>query len=83
MRLPLADAGEKIWKEKVEGVEQQALGKTVYNQTLARDECADEKAEWVKAELQRMRSLYVMLSSHTQEIGRAVKGIQKRLKENQ
>ena len=32
---------------------------------------ADEKAEWVKAELQRMSSLFAMLSSQVQEIGRA------------
>ena len=38
---------------------------------------ADEKAEWVKAELQRMRSLFAMLSSQVQEIGRRVKAIRK------
>ena len=36
---------------------------------------ADEKAEWVKAELQRMRSLFAMLSSQVQEIGRAVRAL--------
>lgn len=44
---------------------------------------ADEKTEWVRAEVQRMRSLFVMLSSHVQEVGRAVKAIEKKLKENQ
>ncbi|MGZ9067159.1 MAG: hypothetical protein ACXW2I_17725 [Burkholderiales bacterium] len=44
---------------------------------------ADEKAEWVKADLQRMSSLFAMLSSQVQEIGRAVKTIRKKLNENQ
>ena len=44
---------------------------------------ADEKAEWVKAELQRMRSLFVMLSSQVQEIGSTVRAIRKNLRENQ
>ena len=44
---------------------------------------ADEKAEWVKAELQRMRSLFVMLSSQVQEIASRVKAILKNLRENQ
>ena len=53
---------------------------------------ADEKAEWLRAELkqvnslnarlQQMSSLYAMLSSQVQEIGRAVKSIEKRLEEN-
>ena len=43
------------------------------------DRDADEKAEWVKAELQRMRSLFAMLSAQVQDIGRAVKAIEKRL----
>lgn len=53
---------------------------------------ADEKAEWLRAELkqvnslnakvERMSNLYAMLSSQIQEIGRAVKTIQKRLDEN-
>lgn len=43
----------------------------------------DEKAEWVKTEHQRLRSLFVMLSSQVQEIRRAVKAIEKRLKEDQ
>ena len=53
---------------------------------------ADEKAEWLRAELkqvkslnaklQQMSSLYAMLSSQVQEIGRAVKTIEKRLEEN-
>ena len=44
---------------------------------------ADEKAEWVKTELQRMRSLFAMLSSQVQEIGRRVKAIRENLRENQ
>jgi hypothetical protein len=47
------------------------------------DRDADEKAEWVKAELQRMRSLFTMLSAQVQEIGRRVKAIRKNLQENQ
>jgi hypothetical protein len=43
----------------------------------------DEKAEWVKAELQRMRSLFAMLSSQVQEIERSIKAIQQKLKESQ
>lgn len=43
----------------------------------------DEKAEWVKAELQRMSALFAMLSSQVQEIGRKVKAIRMKLKENQ
>jgi hypothetical protein len=43
----------------------------------------DEKAEWVKAELQRMRSLYAMLSSQVREIGRRVKAIRNDLQENE
>lgn len=39
---------------------------------------ADEKAEWLKAELQQMSSLYAMLASQIQEIGRAVKTLEKR-----
>ena len=46
------------------------------------DRDADEKAEWVKAELQRMRSLFAMLSSQVQEIGRRVKAIQNTINEN-
>ena len=44
---------------------------------------ADEKAEWVKAELQRMRGLFAMLSSQVQEIGRRVKAIREKLQQNQ
>lgn len=44
---------------------------------------ADEKVDWVRAELQRMSSLYAMLSSQAQEIGRRVKAIQKKLQESQ
>ena len=47
------------------------------------DNNVDEKAEWVKAELQRMRGLFAMLSSQVQEIQRAAKAIEKRLKEDQ
>ena len=43
----------------------------------------DEKAEWVRAELQRMSALFAMLSSQVQEIGRTVKAIRKKLQENQ
>jgi len=43
----------------------------------------DEKAKWVKTELQRMRSLFVMLSSQVQEIGSRVKAIRKNQRENQ
>jgi hypothetical protein len=50
---------------------------------LWQDRNADEKAEWVKDELQRMSSLFAMLSSQVQEIGRAIKAIEKKLKENQ
>ena len=44
---------------------------------------ADEKADWVKAELQRMSSLFAMLSSQVQEIGRRVKAIRRKLQQNQ
>ena len=47
------------------------------------DKNVAERAEWVKAELQRMRSLFVMLSSQVQDIRRAAKAIEKRLKEDQ
>jgi hypothetical protein len=50
---------------------------------------ADEKAEWLKAELkqvsslkarlQQMSSLYAMLSSQIQEIARAVKAVEKKV----
>jgi hypothetical protein len=43
----------------------------------------DEKAEWVKAELQRMRSLFVMLTFQVQETGGRVKAIQEKLKQSQ
>ena len=43
---------------------------------------ADEKAV-VRAELQRMSALFAMLSSQVQEIGRTVKAIRNKLKENQ
>ena len=43
----------------------------------------DEKAERVKTELQRLRSLFVMLSSQVQETRRAAKAIEERLKEDQ
>ena len=46
------------------------------------DRDADEKAEWVKAELQRMRSLFAMLSAQVQEIGRRLKAIRKTINEN-
>jgi hypothetical protein len=47
------------------------------------DMSPDEKAEWLKADLQRMRSLFVMLSSQVQETGKRVKAIQEKLKESQ
>ena len=50
---------------------------------LWRDISPDEKAESVKAELQRMRSLFVMLSFQVQDTGRRVKAIQEKLKESQ
>jgi hypothetical protein len=56
---------------------------TSFRTKLWRDMNPDEKAEWVKAEPQRMRSLFVMLSSQVQEIGRKVKAIQEKLKESQ
>jgi hypothetical protein len=46
------------------------------------DRDADEKAEWVKAELQRMRSLFAMLSAQVQEIGRSVQAIRNTINEN-
>ena len=46
------------------------------------DRDADEKAEWVKAELQRMRSLFAMLSAQVQEIRRRVKAIRNTINEN-
>ena len=46
------------------------------------DRDADEKAEWVKAELQRMRSLFAMLSAQVQEIARRVQAIRKTINEN-
>jgi hypothetical protein len=49
---------------------------------LWRDMSPDEKAEWLRAELQRMRSLFVMLSCQVQETGRRVKAIQEKVKEN-
>ena len=42
----------------------------------------DEKAEWVRAELQRMSSLFAMLSSQVQETGRKVRAIREKPKEN-
>ena len=36
-----------------------------------------EKADWVRAELQRMRSLFAMLASQAKEIQRAMKTIEK------
>jgi hypothetical protein len=49
---------------------------------LWRDMSLDEKAEWLRAELQRMRSLFVMLSYQVQETGRRVKAIQEKVKEH-
>ena len=50
---------------------------------LWQEKNTDEKAEWVKVELQRMRSLFAMLSSQVQEIGRRVKAIHKGLQANE
>ena len=54
-----------------------------YRNKRWQDRDADEKAEWVKAELQRMRSLFAMLSAQVQEIGRKVQAIRKTIIENQ
>jgi hypothetical protein len=43
---------------------------------------ADEKAEWLRAELRQMSSLYAMLASQIQETARSVKAIEKQLKES-
>jgi hypothetical protein len=56
---------------------------TSFRTKLWRDMNPDEKAEWIKAELQRMRSLFVMLSAQVQETGKRVKAIQEQLKESQ
>jgi hypothetical protein len=56
---------------------------TSFRTKLWRDMNPDEKAEWVKADLQRMRSLFVMLAAQVQETGRKVKAIQEQLKESQ
>ena len=50
---------------------------------LWQEKNADEKAEWVKAEVQRMRGLFAMLSSQVREIGRRVKAIREKLQQNQ
>jgi hypothetical protein len=50
---------------------------------LWQEKNAEEKAEWVKAEVQRMRGLFAMLSSQVQEIGRRVKAIREKLQQNQ
>jgi hypothetical protein len=43
----------------------------------------DEKAKWVKTELQRMRSLFVMLSSQVQDVRTAAKALEKKIQEDQ
>jgi hypothetical protein len=43
----------------------------------------DEKAKWVKTEIQRMRSLFVMLSSQVQEVRTAAKALEKKIQEDQ
>jgi len=43
----------------------------------------DEKAKWVKTEIQRMRSLFVKLSSQVQEVLAAAKAIEKKIQEDQ
>ena len=68
--------------KEIEDVGHQALGKPSRNK-LWQEKNADEKAEWVKAELQRMSSLFAMLSSQVQEIGRTVKAIREKLHQNQ
>jgi len=42
----------------------------------------DEKAKWVKTELQRMRSLFVMLSSQVQDVRTAAKALEKKIQED-
>lgn len=61
------------------------LGNFVKNEALGRwgGMNPDEKSEWMRDELQRMSALFAMLSSQVQEIGRRVKAIQKKLKQNQ
>lgn len=54
-----------------------------FRKKLWRDMNPDEKAEWVKAELQRMRNLFAMLSAQVQETGRRVKAIQEKLRESE
>jgi hypothetical protein len=41
----------------------------------------DEKAEWLRAETRQLSSLYAMLASQIQEIGRSVKAIEKKFAE--
>ncbi len=41
----------------------------------------DEKAEWLRAEIRQMSSLYAMLASQIQEIARSVKAIEKKFAE--
>ena len=43
----------------------------------------DEKAKWVKTELQRMRSLFVMLSSQVQDVRTAAKALEKKMQGDQ
>ena len=43
----------------------------------------DEKVKWLETELQRMRSLFVMLSSQVQEVLAAAKAIEKKIQEDQ
>ena len=43
----------------------------------------DEKAKWVKTELQRMRSLFVMLSCQVQDVRTAAKALEKKIQEDQ
>ena len=43
----------------------------------------DEKAKWLRTELQRMRSLFVMLSSQVREVRAAAKAIEKKIREDQ
>jgi hypothetical protein len=65
------------------GCRTRIIGKNRLGPSSGKRGTLKKKAEWVKDELQRMRSLYAMLSSQVQEIGRKVKVIRNELQENQ
>ena len=44
---------------------------------------ADEKADWLRSELQHMSNLFAMMSSQIQEIGRSVKALEKARNESE